>query len=228
VNFIKKYLKACKMNLHYLIKEPKTILDKNPLLLLLHGYGSNEEDLFSFASELPDDSFVVSVRAPYDLQPYGHAWYAIHFDADENKFSDNKQAKESVLLIAEFIDQIAQKHPIDVQNINLIGFSQGAILSYATALTYPEKIAKVVALSGYFNQDIVPEVIDASAISHLNFFISHGTVDQVIPVDWARKAKPALENLGLNVVYHEYPVGHGVAPQNFFDFKNWLIQNNNK
>lgn len=216
------------MNLHYLIKEPKTILDKNPLLLLLHGYGSNEEDLFSFASELPDDSFVVSVRAPYDLQPYGHAWYAIHFDADENKFSDNKQAKESVLLIAEFIDQIAQKLPIDVQNINLIGFSQGAILSYATALTYPEKIAKVVALSGYFNQDIVPEVIDASAISHLKFFISHGTVDQVIPVDWARKAKPALENLGLNVVYHEYPVGHGVAPQNFFDFKNWLIQNNNK
>ena len=216
------------MNLHYLIKEPKTILDKNPLLLLLHGYGSNEEDLFSFASELPQDHYVISVRAPYDLQPYGHAWYAIHFDADENKFSDNKQAKESVLLIAEFIDQIAQKHPIDVQNVNLIGFSQGAILSYATALTYPEKIAKVVALSGYFNQDIVPEVIDARAISHLKFFISHGTVDQVIPVDWARKAKPALENLGLNVVYHEYPVGHGVAPQNFFDFKNWLIQNNNK
>jgi phospholipase/carboxylesterase len=216
------------MQLHYLIREPKEILDKNPLLVLLHGYGSNEEDLFSFANELPQDHYVISVRAPYDLQPYGHAWYAIHFDADENKFSDNEQAKESVLLIAEFIDQIAQKYPIDVQNVNLIGFSQGAILSYATALTYPEKIAKVVALSGYFNQDIVPEVIDASAISHLKFFISHGTVDQVIPVDWARKAKPALENLGLNVVYHEYPVGHGVAPQNFFDFKNWLIQNNNK
>ena len=216
------------MNLQYLVREPKKIEDKNPLLLLLHGYGSNEEDLFSFASELPQDYYVISVRAPYDLQPYGHAWYAIHFDADENKFSDNEQAKESVQLIAEFIDQIAQKYPIDLQNINLIGFSQGAILSYATALTYPEKIAKVVALSGYFNQDIVPEVINKNAISHLKFFISHGTVDQVIPVDWARKAKPALENLGLSVVYHEYPVGHGVAPQNFFDFKYWLIQNNNK
>jgi phospholipase/carboxylesterase len=44
-------------------------------------------------------------------------------------------------------------------------------------------------------------------------------------VDWARKAKPALENLGLEVSYHEYPVGHGVAPKNFFDFKNWLVQN---
>ena len=210
------------MNLHYLVQEPKVKHDKNPLLLLLHGYGSNEEDLFSFASELPDDSYVISVRAPYDLQPYGHAWYAIHFDADENKFSDNVQAKQSVEIIASFIDEIVKQYPIDAKNVTLIGFSQGAILSYATALTYPEKISKVVALSGYFNQEILPEVIDTKAISHLKFFVSHGSVDQVIPVDWARKAKPALENLGLEVEYQEYPIGHGVSPKNFFDFKNWL------
>lgn len=210
------------MNLHYLIQEPKVKNDKNPLLLLLHGYGSNEEDLFSFATELPDDSYVISVRAPYDLQPYGHAWYAIHFDADENKFSDNVQAKQSVELIASFIDEIVKQYPIDTKNVALIGFSQGAILSYATALTFPEKVTKVVALSGYFNQEIMPEIIDTKAISHLKFFVSHGSVDQVIPVDWARKVKPALENLGLEVEYQEYPVGHGVAPQIFFDFKNWL------
>ena len=210
------------MNLHYLVQEPKVKHDKNPLLLLLHGYGSNEEDLFSFAPELPDDSYVISVRAPYDLQPYGHAWYAIHFDADENKFLDNVQAKQSVELIAGFIDAIVKQYPIDTKNVTLVGFSQGAILSYATALTFPDKVAKVVALSGYFNQEIMPEVIDTKSISHLKFFVSHGSVDQVIPVEWARKAKPALENLGLEVEYHEYPVGHGVAPQNFFDFKNWL------
>ena len=210
------------MNLHYLVQEPKTIKDQNPLLILLHGYGSNEEDLFSFAPELPDDSYVISVRAPYDLQPYGHAWYAIHFDADENKFSDNVQAKQSVEIIASFIDEIVKQYPIDTENVTLIGFSQGAILSYATALTYPEKISKVVALSGYFNQEILPEVIDTKAISHLKFFVSHGSVDQVIPVEWARKAKPALENLGLEVEYQEYPIGHGVSPKNFYDFKNWL------
>ena len=210
------------MNLHYLVQEPKVKHDKNPLLLLLHGYGSNEEDLFSFAPELPDDSYVISVRAPYDLQPYGHAWYAIHFDADENKFSDNVQAKQSVEIIASFIDEIVKQYPIDTENVTLIGFSQGAILSYATALTYPEKVTKVVALSGYFNQEILPEVIDTKAISHLKFFVSHGSVDQVIPVEWARKAKPALENLGLEVEYQEYPIGHGVSPKNFFDFKNWL------
>lgn len=210
------------MNLTYLVREPKIKQEKNPLLLLLHGYGSNEEDLFSFASELPDEYYVVSVRAPYDLQPYGHAWYAIHFDADENKFSDDVQAIESRELIIQFIDELIAKYPINETQVSLIGFSQGAILSYATALSYPEKIARVVALSGYLNEKIIKEDFENKDLSNLKLFISHGTVDQVIPVDWARKAKPFMENLGLDVMYKEYPIGHGVAPQNFYDFKNWL------
>jgi len=210
------------MQLHYLLREPKTIKDQNPLLILLHGYGSNEEDLFSFATELPEEYYVISVRAPYDSQPYGHAWYAIYFDADENKFSDDEQAKNSRDEIAVFIDEICKKLPIDAKKVTLIGFSQGTILSYAVALSYPEKINQVVALSGYLNEKILTENFKSKDLSHLKFFISHGSVDQVIPVEWARKAKPFIENLGLNVTYKEYPVGHGVAPQNFFDFKNWL------
>jgi len=210
------------MNLTYLVREPKIKQEKNPLLLLLHGYGSNEEDLFSFSSELPDEYYVVSVRAPYDLQPYGHAWYAIHFDADENKFSDDAQAIESRDLIVGFIDELIAKYPIDATQVSLIGFSQGAILSYATALSYPEKISRVVALSGYLNEKIIVEYYTSKNIKNLKVFISHGTVDQVIPVDWARKAQPFMQNLGLNTMYKEYPIGHGVAPQNFYDFKNWL------
>lgn len=210
------------MKLTYLVREPKIKQEKNPLLLLLHGYGSNEEDLFSFASELPDEYYVVSVRAPYDLQPYGHAWYAIHFDADENKFSDDAQAIESRELIISFINELIAKYPIDATQVSLIGFSQGAILSYATALSYPEKISRVVALSGYLNEKIIKEDFKTKDLSNLKLFISHGTVDQVIPVDWARKAQPFIDNLGLDVTYKEYPIGHGVAPQNFYDFKNWL------
>jgi phospholipase/carboxylesterase len=93
------------MSLFYIIREPKIKLEKNPLLLLLHGYGSNEEDLFSFASELPDTYYVVSARAPYDLMYGSYAWYAINFDADENKFSDMNQASQSRDLIANFIDE---------------------------------------------------------------------------------------------------------------------------
>lgn len=209
--------------LHYLIREPKEIKAQNPVLILLHGYGSNEEDLFSFSSELPDEYFIISVRAPYDLQPYGHAWYAIHFDADENKFSDDEQAKQSRDLIANFIDEIVEKYPINKEKVTLIGFSQGSILSYAVALSYPEKISRVVALSGYLNENIIAEDFKLKNNQHLQFFVSHGSVDQVIPVDWARKARPFIESLKLPIVYHEYPVGHGVAPQNFYDFKNWLF-----
>lgn len=213
------------MSLHHLVKEPKVKLDKNPALILLHGYGSNEEDLFSFASELPEEYYVISVRAPYDLMYGSYAWYAINFDANENKFSDLDQARSSRDLIVNFIDECISKYAIDAENVNLIGFSQGAILSTAIALSYPEKINRVIALSGYIDLGIAIENFREKEVKKVKFFVSHGVVDQVIPVDWARKTKPILESLGINVTYKEYPIGHGVAPQNFYDFKDWLNNN---
>ncbi len=210
------------LSLYHLVREPKIKQEKNPLLLLLHGYGSNEEDLFSFAAQLPDEYIIISARAPYNLPPYGHAWYAIDFDADMNKFSDEVQARQSRDLIATFIDEAINAYPIDKEKVTLIGFSQGAILSYAVALTYPEKIQRVAALSGYLNADIIEKDFHHKDISKLRFFISHGMVDQVIPVEWARKAPEFLKTLGLETEYHEYPVGHGVAPQNFYDLLNWI------
>ena len=211
------------LSLEYLVREPKIKLDKNPLLLLLHGYGSNEQDLFSFAAELPDEYYIVSARAPYNLQYGSYAWYAINFDADQNKFSDNDQARISRDLIAKFIDELIDKYPIDATNVTLIGFSQGTILSYAVALSYPEKVQRVVAMSGYINPEILEDNYLKNSFSNLKVFVSHGTADQVIPVEWGRKAKPFLENLGIKTTYKEYPIGHGVSPQNFYDFKNWLL-----
>lgn len=211
------------LSLNYLIREPKLKKDKNPLLLLLHGYGSNEEDLFSFAQELPEEYYVISAQAPYSLEPYGYAWYAINFDADMNKFSDDKQAIESRDLIIKFIDELVENFPIDKNDITLIGFSQGSILSYSVALSYPEKVKRVVALSGYLNEDILKENYQNNDFSKLNFFVSHGSSDQVIPVEWARKTPEFLNKIGVKNVYFEYPVGHGVAPKNFFDFRNWIV-----
>ena len=210
------------LSLKYKIREPKIIKDKNPLLLLLHGYGSNEEDLFSFASELPEEYYIISARAPYDLQYGSYAWYAINFDADENKFSDLDQARTSRDLISNFIDELTANYPIDKNNVTLIGFSQGTILSYAVALSNPDKVQRVVAMSGYLNLEIVNENYLKNDLKKLKIFASHGTVDQVIPIDWARKAKPVLDNLGIVTTYKEYPIGHGVSPQNFHDLKKWL------
>ena len=210
------------LSLHHLVREPKIKLDKNPLLLLLHGYGSNEEDLFSFATELPDEYYVVSARAPFDMMYGSYAWYAINFDADENKFSDIGQAQQSRDLIANFIDELIENYPIDASNVTLIGFSQGTILSYAIAVSYPEKVQRVVAMSGYFNPEIAVENYQNNDLSQLKIFASHGIVDQVVPVEWARNSIPKLKALGIAVEYKEYPAGHGVTPQNFFDFKKWL------
>lgn len=212
------------LSLYHLVREPKIKKEKNPLLLLLHGYGSNEEDLFSFASELPEDYYVVSARAPFDLSYGSYAWYAINFDADENKFSDIGQARASRDIIARFIDELVTNYAIDADNVTLIGFSQGCILSYAVAVSYPEKVQRVVAMSGYWNPEIAVDDYLENDCSKLRIFASHGTVDQVIPVEWARKSIPALQVLGIEIVFKEYMVGHGVAPQNFFDFKHWLTK----
>jgi phospholipase/carboxylesterase len=210
------------LSLQYVIREPKVKLDKNPLLLLVHGYGSNEDDLFSFGSELDDKYYIVSVRAPYSLQFGSYAWYAIHFDADQNKFSDNEQARTSRDLLLQFINELIANYAIDSNNVALIGFSQGAILSYAVALSYPETVQRVVAMSGYINTDLLEENYLKNSFSNLKIFTSHGSVDQVIPVEWGKNARPFLENLGVKSTYKEYPIGHGVSPENFADFKNWL------
>lgn len=209
-----------KLSLHHIIRAPKTTVEKSPVLLLFHGYGSNEEDLFSFAAELPEDLFIVSVRAPRDLQPYGYSWYDIHYTATE-KISNDEQAIESRDAVSNFIDEVVKNYPVDADNVTLLGFSQGTILSYAVAFTYPEKVKNIIALSGYLNHKIF-DFSTTKDYSKLNFYCSHGSVDQVIPVAAARLITPFMEEHSLNHVYEEYPVGHGVAPQNFFSFKAWL------
>jgi len=211
------------LSLDHIIRK-SSLTENAPLLILLHGYGSDENDLFSFASELPEELFIISVKAPYPMQPYGNAWYAINFDAEKGKWSDNEQAIQSRDLIAKFIDEAIATYPVNKDNVSLLGFSQGCILSYAVAFTYPEKIKNIVALSGYVNPDIFPKPIQKEDYTHLDFYCSHGSVDQVIPVDWARQNAPFLSKLNIKHKYSEFPVGHGVAPQNFYELKTWLSE----
>ncbi len=208
--------------LEYIERAPKKESPNGaPLLILLHGYGSNENDLYSFAEELPDELHIISVRAPHTLGYGSYAWYSINFDADQNKFSDLEEARESLNKIEFFINEITSKLDVNPKKTFLLGFSQGAILSYAFSLN-SNKVPYVVALSGYLNTDL----IDNSKNIHktTDYFISHGSVDQVIPVEWARKSPDFLNKEGVSNCYQEYPVGHGVHPQNFYDFKNWISE----
>ncbi|SNR59347.1 phospholipase/carboxylesterase [Lutibacter agarilyticus] len=210
------------LSLKYIIREPKTPSENTPLLILLHGYGSNEEDLFSFAGELPDELLIISARAPQMLGFGSYAWYSINFNDTQGKFSDIPEAISARETIAAFIKEVQEKYAIAPKNTFLLGFSQGTILSYSVALNYPEIIQKVIALSGHVNPDLLPENLETKDYSALDFFISHGSVDQVIPVTWANKAPEFFKQLNIKHCYQEYPVGHGVAPKNFFDLKKWI------
>ncbi len=210
------------LSLTHLVRESNIVSDKAPLLIMLHGYGSDENDLFSFSTELPQELFIISLRAPYTLEPFGNAWYAINFDAEQNKWSNIEQATISRDLIAKFIDEVIENYPVKSDSVTLLGFSQGTILSYAVALNYPEKIKNVIALSGYIDSDLLPDQADTNGYKDLDFYCSHGTLDQVIPVEWGRKAEPFLSSLNIKNKFSEFPAGHGVSPQNFYEFREWL------
>ena len=107
------------LSLHHLIRPGKQTNGKAPVLFMLHGYGSNEDDLFSFANELPEELCIISIRAPHPLMPSAFAWYAINFDADANKWTDKEQAKVSLNSIVHFIDQAVEQYDLDAQNVTL-------------------------------------------------------------------------------------------------------------
>jgi len=210
------------LSLDYLVRYPKKSIENPPLMIMLHGYGSNEQDLFSFAEELPDELLIISAKAPLTLGMGSYAWYSIRFSEDSANFSDISEAVISLEKIDTFINEVKKEFKVNTSNVFLLGFSQGTILSIAYALNHPDKVQHVVALSGYVNQQLVKDNFKENNFSNLDLFVSHGSEDQVIPVIWARKTPEFLNALGIQNSYQEYAVGHGVAPQNFYDLQKWV------
>jgi phospholipase/carboxylesterase len=210
------------LSLEHLVRPPKVNTKKAPAIFLFHGYGSNEEDLFSFSPELPPELCVISVRAPYPMPPYGYAWYAINFDANFGKWSDVEQAKESVGKMVSFIQEAIEAYHLDATNISLLGFSQGTVLSLAIALSYPDMVHNVIGLSGYIDEKTLVESYEKKKHSHLKMYISHGKADPVIPFSWAQRTPPILEKLGIDYTFEEFPSGHGVSQENFYAMNTWL------
>lgn len=209
--------------LDYRIRRPLKEGETTPVLFLLHGYGSHEEDLFSFANYLPEEYLIISLRAPLTLGFGGYAWYSIHFNEQQDKWSDDNEAKTAQEIILHNIDYHLEQFKLEGQKVSLLGFSQGAILSWGVGLSHPERIDKIIALSGYVNEDIFGYAKEG--LEQLRIFSSHGTEDSTLPVDWARKGIALVEKKEINVDYKEYPAGHGINPENFADLLAWLKAN---
>ena len=205
--------------LDFIVRQPKTKTEENPpLLMLLHGYGSNENDLFAFAEYLHPSLMVISLRAPHALTMMSHAWYSIHFDAEQGKWSDDEEAIGSCELVLQFLDELMEIHPYDKTQVHLLGFSQGAILSYALGLTYAKRFASVIALSGYLNENITqfPQLDDAPAL-----YAAHGSLDEVVTFDWGQRSAELLQQKGFAIQFDAFPVGHTVGQDGFYKLLEW-------
>lgn len=210
------------MNLDYLVREPENITSATPILFMLHGYGSNEQDLFSFRETLPKDWIIISFRAPRDTQFEGYSWFDINFNDSEN-YIDVAQAKESLNGVLESILKIINNYGLTESKVHLCGFSQGGILCYALALKYPELFTNVACLSAYTEEKILDGIVrDKKKLEKLRFFVSHGTDDAVIPIDWGRKAAELLYDLNCYFTFREYMSGHGVNQKNYMDLMDFF------
>lgn len=205
------------MDLKYLVREPQNITPETPILFLLHGFASNEQDLFSFVPTLPQDWLIVSFRAPRDTENGGYAWFDLDFMNEEN-FVDETQALESVKIVLENILKISNYYGLTNNQTHLCGFSQGGMIVYALALQYPELFSKIACLSTYPEEKMLKNIVkDKKKLQHLRFFISHGTDDVVIPLEWAKKGAELLYDLGAYFSFREYMSGHGVNQKNYMD-----------
>jgi phospholipase/carboxylesterase len=218
-------MRAQKLSLTHLAREPRveTAGDggRPPLLLLLHGVGSNEEDLFGLTPYLDGRFLVLSARAPVVLGAGSYGWFNIEF-TPRGLVADMAQAKKSLELLPGFIEEAVGAYGADGRRVYLGGFSQGAMMSLALLLTRPEMVAGVAAMSGRLPAQVLERPPDREALDSTPVIITHGLYDPVLPVENGRAARDFLEGLPVELTYREYPMGHEVSMESLRDVTAWL------
>ena len=201
--------------------ERKSKKKNSPLIILIHGYGSNERDLFSLIDYFPNDAYVISLRAPIELFNNSYAWYDIYLD-DKNKIYDHKAAELVRDQLSQFIDDASKNPNIDSENITLIGFSQGAILSHSISFSYPGKIKNIIAISGLVDEKIMKKT---SLIPKTNIYISHGINDNLIDYETSKESLNFYLKNNIEFIFESYEQGHGINQENLESLIKWLTRN---
>jgi Predicted esterase len=192
-----------------------------PLVIFLHGYGSNEQDLFGIKDELPPQYTYLSVRAPMTLEEGSYQWFRKKGEGAYNGETDDLKASGQVLL--DFVAQAAKKYHTETDKVFLVGFSQGAIMSYEVALRHPEAVGGIAALSGRILPVLKSELKPDEKRQSLAIFIGHGTADKRLPYTDGTEADSLLQSLSLKPEFHAYEgVGHSISATEMQDLSAWL------
>ena len=208
--------------LSYRIKKSILTGGPYPALILIHGYGSNMDDLFSFSNYLPEKYTIISLQAPLESPIGGGALYSINFDSNLKKLSDNIEALTTLRKIKDQLDYFTYTYELNSEDISLMGFSQGAILSWALLLDYSSLFRRAICMSGYINQEILQKPL--GKYRNVLAYCSHGLNDLTIPYEWAQTSIESLKKNNPKVFFNTYPNGHNVSPENFESILSWIIK----
>ncbi len=210
------------MSISYIFPENLNPAGKIPLIML-HGYGSNETDLFELKNDLPRIYFPIALRG-YQLTPYGgFAWYPLYMNASGNLHIKEDEMLHAISRLHDDIQDLTKRFGFK-KEISILGFSQGSIISYALMSHYPEEYRNIVAFSGYIHEPVMMP-LNKEDSKNLSVFASHGTNDDIIPVELARKVPLWLEKNHVRYVYKEYHAGHFLLPENVYDAMQFLEEN---
>jgi phospholipase/carboxylesterase len=202
----------------YQVREPAG--EPDGALVLFHGRGADEHDLFPLLEFLDPERRLLGVtpRGPLSLPPGGAHWYALQ----QVGYPDRDTFLATYAEVGAWLDSFLEERGISHGATVLGGFSQGAVMAYSFGLgARRPRPAALIALSGF-----IPTVegfeLDLSEIPPVA--IGHGTYDPIIPVEFGRQARKILEEAGASVLYREYPLPHAIDPQFLMELRSWLGQ----
>lgn len=181
----------------------------NRVMLLFHGHQGNENVMWILTKPLPSNYYLLAPRAPVNTGEDQYSWHTI---APQWPGIDAYQTLADQLLSR--VDTWCEQNNIEVNNYDLMGFSQGAVMAYAMAFLHPNKIGKVAALAGFIPQAWQTQ-LEMPSLSGKSFYIAHGSQDEIIPIKKAHQAADWLEKLGAQITFCEAEIGHKLSSNCF-------------
>jgi phospholipase/carboxylesterase len=185
-----------------------------PLVIVMHGLGADANDLVDIAPYLDHGYRFLFPNAPKPFEmgggmSFGFTWFD-GWPAEPESFREARQ------LILEFLDQALEQYPTPPGKVILCGFSQGAMMALDIGFHTEKPIAGIVSMSGALNEEELPP------FKNIPVLIVHGTVDDRIPVNTARRARAVLEEHGVDTTYEEFPMGHHVTDESLHAVRDFM------
>ncbi len=194
-----------------------------PIVIMLHGYGSNEKDLIQIAPALRPEFRYISARAPQTMDFGMYGWFPIDF-THSGITVDYSAAKTALELLIKFTGEIIEEYRPRGNKVFLMGFSQGAVMSYLMAFNAPELLHGVIALSGQLPESSQPLETAKQILRKLPFLVMHGIHDDILPIAKGRAADAWLRHNVDDLTYREYPIAHQISDSGIVLISSWLAE----